>query len=581
MRNIKIANGICLFLIAVTVAFWALVVFGSFHPLNRCDWDKFFTYQEASRKIILEYKQLPLWNPYIAGGMPWLAHPESNFISPFFIPVLLLGSIKGTVSIYFLQAMAACFGVWAVSRQLGLSRALSLANSVFALHAVNMITYVGSLTFLNISHLPWAFYFFNKAGDGKKYLFASSLVIAHCLYAGSVYAFIIILMAMFLFAVFVGLAKREAITLRNFVFTSISAVCFASPKLFPMIELLLRYFRSTELPPMPAFLDYNAVSAGLSQLRHIFWTNKPLYSSVSFLNETSIVGYRIPLPVLAIAFAAQFAIWRKYKFLVILNIIFIFLALGDNSPVNLWRILHFLLPSYKNPKMFIAPLILSVSFSFGLALRQVQQKLALKQAVIDLIGIALWGVFIFNVFQAAGSIFTKENTQILSYDFNKGDQSGFFQVRGKSYRMFDTVYNNHGIINGYDSIGSMFKTGVLAVSDPGYKGEFFLFDGERSLGFVHQTLFSPNKMSFCLNLDRDSRLAINQNYFKGWHISTGEKVFDYNGLIAAKVSKDEKSATFYYLPVQFILGVAVVSAQAVFLFAFFRFRRSLDHSRAI
>ena len=48
------------------------------------DWDHHFVLMEVPRASLLEYFQIPLWNPYSEGGMPMLAHPQSRFLSPFF-----------------------------------------------------------------------------------------------------------------------------------------------------------------------------------------------------------------------------------------------------------------------------------------------------------------------------------------------------------------------------------------------------------------------------------------------------------------------------------------------------------------
>ena len=123
-------NKILLFFFAVSLLWWVLV-FSYFQPLSRGDWDQSFAYHELQRKTIINYHQLPLWNPYICGGQPWWAHPNCDVLSPFFILILIFGTIKGTLIIHFVQVFIGLSGMYYLSRYFKLSLILSLINSIF------------------------------------------------------------------------------------------------------------------------------------------------------------------------------------------------------------------------------------------------------------------------------------------------------------------------------------------------------------------------------------------------------------------------------------------------------------------
>jgi len=141
-------------LICIITIVWFILLFSRFRLTATGDWDLAFTQHEIHRKIILEYRQFPLWNPYLSGGEPWLAHPESDFLSPFFILVLLFGTIKGTLTIYFFYTLMGLLGMYFLSRYYKIKQTLCLLNAVLFLNVFNMLARPGVLPFLAISFIP-------------------------------------------------------------------------------------------------------------------------------------------------------------------------------------------------------------------------------------------------------------------------------------------------------------------------------------------------------------------------------------------------------------------------------------------
>ena len=44
------------------------------------DWDIWFGIQLAAQRSVLQFHQIPLWNPYECGGNPLLGNPQSHFL---------------------------------------------------------------------------------------------------------------------------------------------------------------------------------------------------------------------------------------------------------------------------------------------------------------------------------------------------------------------------------------------------------------------------------------------------------------------------------------------------------------------
>lgn len=68
---------IVLIIIIISTYFTSGIVFSS-DALVFWDWERNLAFLEYARKSIVDYHQIPLWNPYHCGGMPGIAYPESQ-----------------------------------------------------------------------------------------------------------------------------------------------------------------------------------------------------------------------------------------------------------------------------------------------------------------------------------------------------------------------------------------------------------------------------------------------------------------------------------------------------------------------
>lgn len=78
--------------------------------------------------------RLPLWNPHQEAGQPLLGNAQSALGSPLLWPALVLPLFPGWNLSLLLRILAAAWGMWALSRDLGRSRTASLlAGAIVAL----------------------------------------------------------------------------------------------------------------------------------------------------------------------------------------------------------------------------------------------------------------------------------------------------------------------------------------------------------------------------------------------------------------------------------------------------------------
>jgi hypothetical protein len=552
-------ESLSILLIFVLSVLWWVTVFSNFQTINRDDWDKLLAYHELQRKTIVDYHQFPLWNPYISGGEPWLAHPYSNFLSLYFLVTLFFNTVRGVIVSYLLYAVTGLLGIYFLSRYYGLSRTLSLLNSAFFLNIFNVLTFMGDVTYLTIAFLPWAYLAFHKSKEQKKYLILASLLIGYIFYDGIVYIFITTFIVISADAVLSAIMEKNPRHILSLLAIAFSVIFLTSPKLFPMIELLHSYPRSIILPAFPGFLNMHKIWLGLLELKHFFFAAGNIYTYSPLITEKHIFGYHFSIVVIILLISSFFLLWKKYRTLVIINTILIFLALGDNSPVNLWRLLHLFFSSLKNNLKFFGGVLALFSLTIGLTIKEMQIRFFKRDNLNFLISLAFLFLVGYGAFICAAKIF-KEKIPIKYHLGNP--KSAFSQTSGDYTKMFEYVYNNKGILNGFDSIGNQIQTAAIPGGNKDYRGEYYFAN---EAGKIEELFFSPNRLKFDINSEKDDILVINQNYFPGWRSSSG-RVVNYNGLIGIALKKGQRQLEVYYLPNSFILGMLTFSIFVVAVF---------------
>ncbi len=127
------------------------------HGVNE-DWDWQLSFYEVSRLSLLEHGQLPGWNPFVQGGVPLLANPESPFLYPPFVLVLLFGSSAGLKLWVLLHLVALAGACWWLGRDLGLGPLEAHGAGVLALVSAQLPaqTAMGHIMYLPLCWLPLA-----------------------------------------------------------------------------------------------------------------------------------------------------------------------------------------------------------------------------------------------------------------------------------------------------------------------------------------------------------------------------------------------------------------------------------------
>ena len=560
-------------LFSIIAAFPILLSFSNWGQL---DWDQHTFYHAVPERTILSFLQFPLWNPYHCGGTAVLANPQSTFLSPFFILVLLFGEIYGLKLQIFLALFIGMLGMYFTSKQLGYSKYSSFLPSIifFLSSWFALRTNVGHTIYFMMSFFPWIFYFYLKSLENIKYIFPAALFIAFLIFGGAVYPIVFIALVLGLYSLFTSIQSKSFKPLIIAVIILLSFFLIAAIKLFPLMEFTERY------ASVQQDTQYHSVNLLIKSL--LDRSQKELLLGKTFMprdipfEEVIIrrVGGELPwawheygnyIGIIPLIFLIASLYWlRKLWPLILSAIILLIISLGDASVINIWSIIHKLpfLASIHGPSRFIIAFTLFASLIIGYVCSRIEEKQKLsivgKQIKASTVIIVLIIIITLDLLLVSWPLYA--NTfDIKPPDIKESKDKEIIPIWSSNplISQYPNFLQNLATIDCYERVHPSIKA-VPAFIDTGekyahYYGEAYIAENNQTQSLVY---FSPNKIKVKVNIKREQTLVLNQNYDSGWKAKDRE-VFSYNGLIAAKVKSSDSIAEFYYLPNSFLIGLVV------------------------
>src|SRR6185369_12767013 len=140
--------------------------FRRFDYLGGKDWNAFIGQAQVELTTLRDYRQLPLWNPWRAGGQVSLAQPESMLFTPVTPLAMLVGVVPAFKLLLLPLFLLGCAGMWALGGILGLAglpRAVPVfvffGSSIFPLYVCGgMPSWLAGMALL-----PWLMLFHRRA----------------------------------------------------------------------------------------------------------------------------------------------------------------------------------------------------------------------------------------------------------------------------------------------------------------------------------------------------------------------------------------------------------------------------------
>jgi hypothetical protein len=559
----------CVFFVALQNLLGPL--FHSMSTFGFHDWDSHSAYRAATVASLKRYHELPWWNPWLGGGFPAWAYVEgaTNFISPYLPFYLLLplqvaerfeilgATLTGLVSAYLLAGR--------VTRSAALRALVAVAYAVNGRWALQVS--VGHSWHMQYAWLPLALYFFDISLDpGKRrYALATGGVLAIIVYMGGIYPLPHVALLLVLYAATSAVVNRAWEPIRALVVASLSGIGFAAPKLFPMVDLMLRYPRKIDsieaidlgqLTTMLTDPNQSYAQAPVA-VPHWGWHEYGIYVGTG-VALAMVVGFVFARTGKAVAFKVA-------------GLAFLLLGMGAFHSHAPWTLLHQfpVFSSQHVPTRFLYPAVLLLMLAFvGFAASPLDRLIAFNGWVdlLLLLPVCAVALDITSVgrkstehafYMEAPPIKPNPEFHHLTaspYNYVPGDWAGASLL---------ATFANVGIIGSYGL--PPLEPGAIAASAPEFRGEAYVVGppGAGSAKVVHWT---PNTATIEYSRTAaGSLLVYNMNFDPSWR-ADGKPAIDYRHAVAIPLARGTGRLEFSYYPRTLNWGLAVFALTCALAF---------------
>lgn len=245
---------------------------GYTHPANHVLSDQvyaFFPWKIFALRSLAQ-GHLPLWNPHLSGGLPFVGNAQSAIFSPFSLPSYLLPLYPSYVITAILILFVAGIFTFLFAREIGLGKSGAMLATLTFTFSGPMIVWLGYPLAPVIAWLPAMLLTTERALSRKSglYVAASGLAIAAQFLGGHPETSFHIMVAWIAYALYRAIAlegwrlSRLLPQLLRIVTAAITGALLAAVQLLPFVEALLRSVMLSER-------QARATRSALSLLTHL------------------------------------------------------------------------------------------------------------------------------------------------------------------------------------------------------------------------------------------------------------------------------------------------------------------------
>ena len=241
MRRRSIVIGA--FYLALSAAF-AAPLFPVPNGTGWLDWDFNLFLHGAVLKSVIEYGQLPFWNPWGCGGNVLLANPQVAVLSPTYLFAAVMSlplAMKINIVVHYWVGLVGMHVL--LTRVIGLRflPGVVFLASAFALSgSMAMHLAYGHATFLPAFYLPLLLYFFCLALESGeiKHAVIGGAILALMVFSGGMHVVPMAAMVVGILGLVSSITRRDWRPLAMASIVGIAGALLAAPKIVPLIVFL-------------------------------------------------------------------------------------------------------------------------------------------------------------------------------------------------------------------------------------------------------------------------------------------------------------------------------------------------------
>lgn len=522
-RSIVIAA----FYLALSAAF-AAPLFAAPNGTGWMDWDFNLFLHGAVLKSVIEYGQLPFWNPWACGGNVLLANPQVALLSPTYLFAAVLSlplAMKVNIVVHYWVGLVGMHVL--LTRIMGLRflPAVVFLASVFALSgSMAMHLAYGHATFLPAFYLPLLLYFFCLALESGaiKHAAIGGAIFALMVFSGGMHIVPMAAMVVGILGLVSSITRRDWRPLAMASILGIAGALFAAPRIVPLIVFLTSpHFVDARIVLHPDLMTVEMLMRSLLdpyQHRGLRFEGQ-IYSWIEY-------GNYVGLPFVLTTAASMSWIVGDRRFLnrwfglslTVTTLAMLALAAGEFSawaPASIALQLPFF-SNFRVPSRYTIVAVLSAVMTVAWAARTLDLEALVPRARVAVTVLCL----------LASADIVMRNSRLLGGGFALDPVDGSFHLLGGP-RTF---------VTDADSKPNQSDSPMLRAL---MKGESFFqcyeaMELRRHADVTHPliwqdgdakifwTKFSPNRIDFSMVGGRQSsRVRLNQNFSGGWKSDGG------------------------------------------------------------
>jgi hypothetical protein len=554
----------------------------------------FYSHEQGARRTIVDYAEIPFWDPYHCGGIVGIANPQDTSLGPDFLLRIVFGTAPGrrlAVLLFFVLAME---GLFLLARRHRASVSAAFVGAVvFGVtgRLENAVEH-GQLNLLLYALTPWALYFFERGMSQRGYAAATGVVVAWMLLCGGTYTAPYTVQVLLVATLYWSLriAFFSDPTTRRLSFWSpwlvliiAGAVSFGSSaiRLFPMTQLVLGIPREV--------LELQI--AGPEQMANALF----LPSSAGQQGD-AYVG----LTIAGLAALALLSTDRSGRYFGLAALFFFALGLGQRgtySPYELFRHLP-LFDQLRDPYRYtvIVAMFLCLGATRGFTLleqapawllelrRRRLRREPFPPTTLRLARVLGWMLVCALVyFVGSDELIASQTIEVGRLFVEPGvsmSHQRFRQSRGNRWDNHIWPSINLGALGCFEE--TKFHESTQLRAD--LRAEEYPLDPQ--IASVRRVHWSPTEIELAVRAAAPTRVIVNQNYHPGWDASVGT-VVSHRGLLAVDLPRGRHSLVLSFDDTAATIGtiVSVCSWLALLAFAIVlalrRVRRGLSAWRAL
>jgi hypothetical protein len=549
---------------------------------GRFDWDYHMQLHWVIWYTITHFHQFPFWNPYKCGGMPLLGNPQSPILTPFLLPDLLFGPVIGLHLGSIVHVAIAFGGAYFLARVLGISRlgAVACAGAFAGNSGFYMYYEWGDWFHLSLAYAPWAIALLWVGSEQRRLIFAAvgGLVMAQMVMEGGLYQLLFTATMLGVLAPALALQRRSWFPLLLLAITGAFAAGFIAVKLLP--GLAFTGLHSTVRNPGEGFSIPYILIALFSHDQQYWMPND---------NRTILTAY-IGILFGGLALLGGALRFRRAFPWVILAFLLLGMARGNFSEsYSPWVLLHKLpfFASMRSPERWLIPFTLAAAVLAGFGTDTIC-KVAKPWGAIAatlLIGLAIMDTWYVaelhlsflsenyapfeNVLRPEASAAWADPTFRQFYDANLFGITRFTHFVPES-RMTSAAQANRGVLVCYEDEGLVPNTQALGYNQAGYQGEQYLLGP----GKLTLSRWTPNALSFDIDVPAPTVMVVNQNYDPGWYLAQGQgMVVSKYDLIGVEIPAGKQQIVLAYGSRPFLIGLGITLATFVMMLLLWLYER--------